>query len=333
MKAIEKLDYGIFIGSKSLQEFDYSSYSQLAILVDENTRKHCLAYFLETTKVEAVIIEVKSGERNKNLASCQHIWESLSQHQLDRKALLINLGGGVIGDMGGFAASTFKRGIDFLQIPTTLLAMVDASVGGKLGIDFAFSKNQIGLFKNPKSVLIDPVFLNTLAPKQVRSGFAEVVKHALIADKEYWQQIKNTPFSELDWESVISQSVKIKSALVCEDPNEKGQRKKLNFGHTIGHAIESHYLAIGKPILHGEAIALGMKEECKLSPLSASEKKEINSFLSTTFPTLKVPSKELLLKWLIQDKKNSNGQINFTLLTSIGSCLIDNQFEVDELLA
>ena len=183
MKEVKANDYSIFIGKESLQAYDFNSYNQLAILVDENTRKDCLPIFLKATNIDAIIVEISSGEEHKNLEKCQLIWNALSSNNFDRNSLLINLGGGVIGDMGGFAASTYKRGIDFIQIPTSLLAMVDASVGGKLGVDFAYLKNQIGVFNNPKAVLINTVFLNSLPKNQLLSGFAEVVKHALIADK------------------------------------------------------------------------------------------------------------------------------------------------------
>ena len=239
--------------------------------------------FLKATNIDAILIEIPSGEEHKNLEKCQLIWNALSSHHFDRNSLLINLGGGVVGDMGGFAASTYKRGIDFIQIPTSLLAMVDASVGGKLGIDFAYLKNQIGVFNNPKAVLINPVFLNSLPNNQLLSGFAEVVKHALIEDKCYWKEITTTPLEKMNWESIILQSIVIKNNIVTQDPLEKGERKKLNFGHTFGHAIESFYLKLGKPILHGEAISLGMILESNLSKINNEEKHEISSFILQNF--------------------------------------------------
>lgn len=331
MKEVRSNDYCILIGSESLQSFDFNSYSKLAILVDENTKRDCLPTFLNNTKIEAVIIEISSGESNKNIDSCQLIWNTLSEHHYDRNSLLINLGGGVIGDIGGFAASTFKRGIDFIQIPTTLLAMVDASVGGKLGIDFAYLKNQIGLFKNPKAVLINPVFLNSLPKNQLLSGFAEVVKHALIADKRYWKEIKSTPLEKMNWESIIHQSVVIKNDIVTKDPLEKGERKKLNFGHTFGHAIESYHLAEGNPILHGEAIALGMITESKISKLNTDQKEEIILFIKNIFSIRKMPPQKKLIEWMKNDKKNLKGKINFTLLDCIGSSVINQEFTVNEL--
>ena len=180
MKKIISSNYSIWIGNKSLAKLDVASYSNIAVLVDENTKNKCLNKTEEIFD-NALIIEIRSGEQNKTLATCNSIWEKLTKHKFDRNSILITLGGGVIGDMGGFCASTYKRGIDFIHIPTTLLAMVDASIGGKLGVDFNNLKNQIGLFKNPKSVIINPDFLETLSEKELRSGFAEVVKHALIS--------------------------------------------------------------------------------------------------------------------------------------------------------
>lgn len=332
MKEVKANDYSIFIGKESLQKYDFNSYNQLAILVDENTKRDCLPAFLKATNIDAIIIEIQSGEEHKNIEKCQLIWNALSSQQFDRNSLLINLGGGVIGDMGGFAASTYKRGIDFIQIPTSLLAMVDASIGGKLGIDFAYLKNQIGVFNNPKAVLINPIFLNSLPKNQLLSGFAEVVKHALIADKCYWEEIKTTPLEKMNWESIIFQSVVIKNNIVTQDALEKGERKKLNFGHTFGHAIESFYLKLGNPILHGEAISLGMILENNLSKINKEEKNEITSFISNTFSIPKKPPLKALLEWMKSDKKNRKEKINFTLLNAIGSSIVNQEFTLDELL-
>ena len=256
MKEIKAIDYSIWIGENSLSKLDISTYSKVAILVDENTKRDCL---YKLPKIEnPLIIEIKSGEEYKNISTCNFIWEQLTINNFDRNSLLINLGGGVIGDMGGFCAVTYKRGLEFIHIPTTLLAMVDASVGGKLGIDFKGFKNQIGLFHNPKAVLISTEFLDTLDESELKSGFAEVIKHALILDNPLWLKLKNTTFTDLDWEDIINHSVQIKNKIILEDPFEKGERKKLNFGHTFGHAIESYYLEKGTPISHGEAIFMGM---------------------------------------------------------------------------
>ncbi|MEE3037164.1 MAG: 3-dehydroquinate synthase family protein, partial [Bacteroidota bacterium] len=252
--------------------------------------------------------------------TCQSIWQELTTHKFDRYSLLINLGGGVIGDMGGFAASCYKRGIDFIQVPTTLLAMVDASIGGKLGIDFSNFKNQIGLFRYPKCVYIFPDFLKSLDKRQLLSGFAEVIKYALIQDVYFWQQIKASSLEKIDWEQVITKCVELKNKIVKEDPYEDGKRKILNFGHTIGHAIESHYLSQGKDLLHGEAIALGMLVESQLSPISEKEKIEISDCFKRYFSLIDIPPLESLLPFIQNDKKNKNQKVQFSLLTKIGKC-------------
>ena len=329
MKEIKAIDYSIWIGENSLSKLDISTYSKVAILVDENTKRDCL---LKLPQIEnALIIEIKSGEEYKNISTCNFIWEQLTINNFDRNALLINLGGGVIGDMGGFCAATYKRGLEFIHIPTTLLAMVDASVGGKLGIDFKGFKNQIGLFNNPKAVLISSEFLETLAESELKSGFAEVVKHALISDNSLWLKLKNTPFTDLDWEDIIDTSVQIKNKIVLADPFEKGERKKLNFGHTFGHAIESYYLEKRTPILHGEAVFMGMILEAEISDLSETNKNEIKNYILSNFSLPYTPNKTYLHKFLLNDKKNQNEKINFTLLNGIGNCSIDNLFSINEL--
>ena len=329
MKEVISDNYSIWIGADSLSKLDVSEYSKVAILVDENTKRDCLNKLSKADN--SIIIEIKSGEKNKNISTCNFIWQELTNHNFDRNSLLINLGGGVIGDMGGFCASTYKRGIDFIQIPTTLLAMTDASIGGKLGIDFLGLKNQIGLFINPRSVLIYPDFLETLPLDQLKSGFVEVLKHALISDKNLWNKILNTPFEELNWNDLISLSVEIKNKIVLSDSREKGERKKLNFGHTFGHAIESFYLQKDTPILHGQAIALGILIEAKMSNLSELEKVEITAFILSNFRLPHNPTKNQLLKFMRNDKKNLDEKINFTLLDGIGNCSLDNLFSEDEL--
>ena len=329
MKEIVSNNYSVWIGEDSLSRLDVSNYSKVGILVDENTKRDCLH---KLPKIEnSIIIEVTSGEINKSISSCNYIWEQLSEHNFDRDSLLINLGGGVIGDMGGFCASTYKRGIDFIQIPTTLLAMVDASVGGKLGVDFNGLKNQVGLFSNPKAVLINPEFLQTLPEDQLKSGFAEVVKHALISDKNLWKEIISVPFNEMNWEEIIETSINIKNKIVIADPFEKGERKKLNFGHTFGHAVESYYLEKGTPILHGEAVFMGIIKESEFSSLTDSDKNQIKNYILSNFQLPHFPSKSELLSFMRNDKKNLDKKINFSLLKEIGNCTINNLFSEDEL--
>ena len=329
MKEIVSSNYSVWIGEDSLGKLDILSYSKVAILVDENTKRDCLH---KLPKIDShVIIEVKSGEHNKTISTCNYIWEKLIENQFDKNSLLINLGGGVIGDMGGFCASTFKRGIHFIQIPTTLLSMVDASIGGKLAIDFKNFKNQIGLFNNPKTVLIYPEFLDTLPKKILKSGFSEVVKHALIADRDLWNNISSKRFEDLDWLKIITTSVSIKNNIVLSDPYEIDMRKKLNFGHTYGHAIESFYLKKGTPVLHGEAVFAGMILETQLSNLHPEEKLEIKNYILSNFSLPFFPKKSDLLPFLINDKKNKLGKISFSLLNQIGDCMVDHLFSLDEL--
>ena len=329
MKEIKSDNYSVWIGENSLSRLDVSNYSKVGILVDENTKRDCLPKLSQLEN--SIIIDIKSGEEYKNINTCNFIWEQLSEHNFDRDSLLINLGGGVIGDMGGFCASTYKRGIDFIQIPTTLLAMVDASVGGKLGVDFNGLKNQVGLFSNPKAVLINPEFLQTLPEDQLKSGFAEVVKHALISDKNLWKEIISVPFNEMNWEEIIETSINIKNKIVIADSFEKGERKKLNFGHTFGHAVESYYLEKGTPILHGEAVLMGILLEVEISGVSQEQNNEIKNYILSNFSLPFTPKKSDLLPFLMNDKKNKVGKINFSLLTNIGTCSVDNLFSADEL--
>ena len=329
MKEIISSDYPIWIGEKSLSKLNVKPYSKVAILVDENTKINCLKKIPKIDQV--IIIEIQSGEENKNLKTCNYIWEELTNHEFDRRSLLINLGGGVIGDIGGFCASTYKRGINFIHIPTTLLAMTDAAVGGKLGVDFNNLKNQIGVFSNPRSVIINPTFLDTLPKNELKSGFSEVVKHALISDVNLWKMIKYNDFEKLNLEEIIAYSVELKNKIILTDPTEIGERKKLNFGHTFGHAIESYYLNNGTPILHGEAVFMGMILETEISNLSDSEKNEIKNYILSNFGLPYTPHKTELLNFLRNDKKNKHKKISFSLLDGIGNCSIDNLLTEDEL--
>jgi 3-dehydroquinate synthase len=346
---------------------------QIAVLVDENTKRDCypiLYKIFEKAKLpKPLLIEIPSGETNKTLETCTHIWYELTQNHFDRKAVLLNLGGGVIGDMGGFCASTYKRGIDFIQIPTTLLSQVDASVGGKLGIDFNGFKNHIGLFQTPSKVWIHTPFLKTLPQNEIRSGFAEVIKHALIADKKAWEDIlkdndkENNKLNKNNfenqsvvddknklWDKIVSHSVALKAQVTEADPTEKGLRKILNFGHTIGHAIESYFIEENKKdsqktvFLHGEAIAIGMVAEsyfsaylCKtLYPnqtfISKTDFKEIRSYIFSVFKDTITEFREAIqeesvankiIQWAKQDKKNAQNTILTCALEEIGKATFD----------
>jgi 3-dehydroquinate synthase len=322
----------------NIQSFlNSSDYDKVAVLVDENTRFHCLPLVHKSIK-PSDIIEIKSGEEQKTLDTCIQIWKDLTDNQFERKSLLVNLGGGVIGDMGGFCAATYKRGIDFINIPTTLLSQVDASVGGKLGIDFLGFKNHIGVFKKPEKVFIDTKFLNTLPERELRSGFAEVIKHCLIADANYWGKISSLDFKDQNWADIVEHSVKVKNKVVEEDPFEKGLRKILNFGHTIGHAIESYFLhKEEKRLLHGEAIAAGMICETYLSEkycnLPRTSAKSIEDYLLKTFGRVLISYNEIedITLLCLQDKKNEKGVINFSLLKEIGRPVFNVGVEQNEI--
>lgn len=298
---------------------------KVGLMVDENTRQHCLN---KISLPSDLIIEIKSGEIHKNLTTCSAIWNELTINAFTRKSVLINLGGGVIGDMGGFAASTYKRGITFINVPTTLLSQVDASIGGKLGIDFEGLKNHIGVFNNPQAVIVDPVFLETLPKRELLSGYAEVIKHALIWDATQWESLCTSDFDSFLWKDIIEKSIRIKGSVVTSDPYEKGVRKILNFGHTLGHAIESYLLEGENRLLHGEAIAIGMILESHLSMqlnmLTLEEYEKIKSYIRSCYSLPKeLPAYEKLFAIMQQDKKNSNKEINFSLIEKIGKCSYD----------
>lgn len=315
-----------------LQQFEFG---RLFVLVDENTQEHCLPRLREALHGHAFhTIKIPSGERNKDIGTCQLIWQQLMQQQAGRDALLINLGGGVIGDMGGFCAGTFKRGIRFVQVPTTLLSQVDASVGGKLGIDFMQVKNGIGLFLDPQAVLIDPTFLLTLPPREVRSGFAEIIKHSLIQKAEQWKQLRQLQqLSSADWIQLIPNSVAVKKRIVEEDRLEHGLRKALNFGHTIGHALEGHALHTEAPLLHGEAIAIGMVCEAylshKLLGLDEQELQEISRYIISIYGHHPIEERNYpaYLQLMRNDKKNEGQATNFSLLEQIGQPRVNQQAE------
>ena len=314
-------------------------YSKIFVLVDENTNEYCLPYFLSNlpTEIEIEIIEIEAGEEHKNMYTCMDLWHTLIDLEADRKSILLNLGGGVITDIGGFIASTFKRGIEFINIPTTLLAMVDASVGGKNGVDLGSLKNQIGVINEPKAVIILSKFLETLPSNQMRSGLAEMLKHGLIYNKSYWNTLKNLNDLNTDYLDVlIKQSIEIKNEIVSKDLKENGIRKALNFGHTLGHAIESYFLESEdkKQLLHGEAIAIGMILESHISYqsnlITKEDFAEIKYIITDVFEKIQFNESDILkiMNLLVFDKKNEFGNVQFTLLNKIGESKI-NQI-VDE---
>jgi len=349
MTEIRSNTYTVFISNDIAKEINRflklnkMKYSKLFILVDENSLKFCYPQLVE--KIEAFedgeIIEIDSGEQSKTIEVCVQIWSALSEYGADRKSLFVNIGGGVIGDMGGFIASTFKRGIDFINIPTTLLSQVDASIGGKVGVDLNHLKNEIGVFNNPAAVFINSNFLNTLDKRQILSGFAEIIKHALIADENYWKKVMNADFADLNsFDELIKTSVHIKNTIVLEDPIEQNVRKVLNFGHTIGHAIETFSLEHEnkKHLLHGEAIAVGIVCEAYLShkicKLSKEQLKEINEFIIGKFKSVKLDELDFhrLIELMQHDKKNEKGDINFSLLSAIGKCEINKKAKADQII-
>jgi len=326
------------------KHIEVHNFSKIFILVDENTHLHCLPKLLEHLETDKTIeiIEIESGEINKTIDTCVGVWNTLSELDADKKSVMINIGGGVITDLGGFAACTFKRGMAYINIPTTLLSMVDASVGGKTGVDLGHLKNQIGIISNPDLVLIDTQFLDTLPKNQMRSGLAEMLKHGLITGEGYWNKFQD--FSKLsldDLDGLIYESVIIKRNVVEEDPLEHGLRKTLNFGHTLGHAIESYFLSNPNKtaLLHGEAIIIGMILATYISTELVGFPKESRDSIKTLFLSYydKVSIEEhdypAIIELLKYDKKNNHGNINFVLLEAIGTCkmdcLVDNKVIIE----
>ncbi len=338
MQTIKARNYDIFFNENC---FDYltsqlqiKQYSKIFIVVDENTAEHCLQFVLNNlvTELEIEIIELEAGEENKSIEVCLQMWHALSELDADRKGILLNLGGGVITDIGGFVACTFKRGIDFINIPTTRLGMVDASIGGKNGVDLGSLKNQVGIIREPKSVLVMTSFLETLPENELRSGFAEMLKHGLIYDANYWNTLKSiTDFNTVDLDILIKQSIEIKNTIVLEDLTENGIRKSLNFGHTLGHAIESYCLENDNvtTLLHGEAIAIGMILESFISKekelLSETDYQEIKYYLKEIYTEVEFDAQaiEKIIALLKFDKKNEFGNVQFALLEDIGKCKIN----------
>ncbi len=332
MSVIKSTSYSVYVGEKSLDALNTflkkSSYTAYFLVCDEHTFEHCLPTLLFNCPIlnEAEIIELESGEQHKNMETCMQVWGALTDAGADKKSLLLNLGGGVITDLGGFVASTFKRGIDFVNIPTTLLSMVDASVGGKTGVDFEDIKNHIGTTYEPKGVFVNPVFLESLPERHVRNGYAEVIKIALIADVDFWNDIRQSDtIAHFYSEELITHAIELKNAIVKKDLHENDLRKSLNFGHSVGHALESALLKQKKDILHGEAIAMGMIIESMIAQqLKLITKKELNEicgYIDAIYTKIKLTAetKKLLFEYIFHDKKNEDGRLNFALPDSIGA--------------
>lgn len=324
-----------------LEEFLHENlFSSVFIICDKNTGRHCLPRLLERNRSlkSAPVLTLSPGEKNKNLSALSSCWNFLLQHGADRRSLVICLGGGVVCDIVGFAASTFKRGLNFIHVPTTLLAMADASVGGKTGIDFKSFKNIIGTITQPQGVFIYEGFLTSLPARQVKNGLAEVVKAGLIGDVKLWdkfRKLKKLPLKNLTY--FIRTSVKVKNTIVLKDPNERNLRKALNFGHTAGHAIESYYIKKGKNILHGEAIAMGMAVEVclgkQIKHTDAKSAQKVFDFLKNHFALKRFSKDEInaFIKLIRHDKKNQSGRMGFVLIEKPGKVIINIYAEADRI--
>ena len=321
-----------------IQFIEKNKISKLFILVDNNTLTNCLSVFKNKFKSDIIfeVIQIPSGEIFKNIDTCTLVWNELLEYGADRKSLLINLGGGMVTDLGGFVASTYKRGIKFINIPTSLLAMVDAAVGGKTGIDFGNLKNVIGVFSNPEMVIIDIDYLKTLPKKEWKCGLAEVIKYGFISDIKLWNQIKECKdLNNIDISQIINTSINIKKEIVDTDYHEKNLRKILNFGHTIGHAFESFYLKSSNNLNHGEAIAIGIVVELYIShkmhqfPINLVE--ELKVFIHQFYGKIKVDKTDIntIISLLSHDKKNELDKVMFVLLKKPENPIIDCEVSYD----
>lgn len=332
-KQIKLLDHHIIAGEDSLSVFhalfdsgDYNNRS-FFILVDKNTENYCLSKLKEyiPSDKETPVISIPAGEQHKTMESAEKIWQFLTAHHADRGSVLINLGGGVTTDIGGFAASTYKRGISFINIPTSLMGMVDAAIGGKTGVNFNGLKNIIGLFNQPDSIYIFPEFLETLPEQEMKSGYAEILKYALINDKNLWNVMKDKSMNNFEsLEDLIAFSVLIKAEIIEQDPEEVGIRKTLNFGHTFGHALESFWHKNEKSISHGAAIAAGMICESylssKINNLTDEALKDIQATINKNYSWPSLSKKDIpeIIQIMLNDKKNQNTRINCSLLNKPG---------------
>ena len=308
------------------------------VLVDENTAEHCLPIVMPELQ-DAFVIKIKAGDETKSIDTAVDIWNILVDKGATRSSLLINLGGGVVTDLGGFVAATFKRGMHFVNVPTTLLGVVDAATGGKTGVNFKGLKNEIGAFATAEKVLIDTRFFKTLDFKNRLSGYAEMVKHALIADSILLEQTLNYDLDSFDMTrlaTLLKQNLQIKENIVEVDLHESGLRKALNFGHTVGHSFESLSYEMGNPMLHGFAVMWGIIAELYLSLIKLKFDKKIVSqilaFAKEYYGAFPYTCKQYdrLYELMLHDKKNSNGQINFTLLASVGDVRINQKVTKEE---
>lgn len=337
MQIIQANSYNIEIGNLTESSFaklliEYVDAKKL-ILVDENTQEHCLSFLITTFDElsDAEIVVLPAGEENKQLGIVGNVWEMLTEYGITRHDLLINLGGGMISDMGGFIASCYKRGFPFVNIPTSLLSMVDASIGGKTGVNLGHFKNQIGIFNNPIALYIDKSFLGTLPEHELKSGYAEMIKHGLIHDAALFDRVMETMQTnpkEIDIQLLLD-CIQVKNAVVTEDPTEKGLRKILNFGHTFGHAIEGYWMGKGG-MTHGHAVAIGMIMEAKLSQFREMISKEVFEKIEKAInEQYEIPSYSdeditAMIALMSNDKKNTSGTVRTCLLDAIGKCSFDH---------
>ena len=312
-----------------------SAHDRLLVLVDETTRDCCLPAISGFDCMrEAQVITIGATDTHKTLESLSHVWSEMQRYGATRHSLMINLGGGMVTDLGGFAASTFKRGIPYINIPTTLLSMVDASVGGKTGINFGGLKNEIGVFNNARCVILDTMFLRTLDEENILSGYAEMLKHGLISDESTWARLLSFPLPHQALLPLLQESVSVKQRIVTEDPTEKGIRKALNLGHTAGHAFESLALE-RKPILHGYAVAYGLVVElylcCVKTGFPQDKMRQTVNFIKEHYGRMTISCDDYphLIELMRHDKKNVGNDINFTLLGGIGDIRI-NQTATEE---
>jgi 3-dehydroquinate synthase len=310
-------------------------YNRIFVLTDTNTHHFCLSLFRKKVNFKFEEITVKPGEKSKSLDSAVKIWKHLLEFQASRNSCLINLGGGMIGDLGGFVAGTYKRGMHFIHFPTTLLAMTDAAIGGKTGINFEGLKNNVGLFAMPDRVFVYPGFLNTLPFSELKNGWAEVVKHGFIEGLDLYGILKQKPgLNTIEFEKIIGLSANIKQQIVQKDFKESGLRKILNAGHTIGHALESASRETGKPLTHGEAVVLGLKTELFLAfqqhILHETDFNEMMDIIAFYYAGLQFPriSFDQLIPYLQQDKKNLDKSVSFSLAAKPGRFLIDQYFDL-----
>lgn len=314
-------------------------HDRIFVLTDETTQQLCWPKIKNFKALkDCTPIIIKATDTHKNLDTLAEVWQALSNGGATRHSLMINLGGGMVTDLGGFAASTFKRGIDFINIPTTLLAMVDASVGGKTGINFGGLKNEIGVFSDSRFVIINTQFLDTLDYDNICSGYAEMLKHGLISDERTWAELvtfdlENPDLSQL--QRMVADSIKVKERIVETDPHEHGIRKALNLGHTMGHAFESFAMRRGTPILHGYAVAYGLISELYMSARKTAfptdRMHQTVRFIRENYGTLNITCDDYptLIELMHHDKKNTSGIINFTLLGNVGDIRI-NQTATEE---